>query len=403
MNRREFLAALTSCLTTPYSVIASPLAPSNSSAANADLVFPLSISSGDPSENGAVIWTKLEPSSIQEGKDLYFQVSSSKDFKDTLIVGAVTHNKISSANDYTVKVNLKDNGSYKLKSNTHYYYRFIYNDTHSNTGRLKTLASDKEEPKSLKLAVLTCQDYSSGFFTAYEHLAQEDVDFVVHLGDFVYEYDSYPSNHEHLRKVGLKHKVATCLEDYRKIHHTYRQDKHLQKALEHHTFIYSWDDHETANDHSYDPVEDSYRLVHGHPLQEASSEARRQLVFEARKAWLEYTPMSAEISDSTHPHEFFKIYRQYKFSNLLNLHTSDSRTYRVSGETEAESNMLGQQQQQWLEDKIVSSKTHWRVWANQTFFSELAIRGPISRNPYSYINTDAWDGFRTNKECLSVL
>ena len=172
----------------------------------------------------------------------------------------------------------------------------------------------------------------------------------------------------------------------------------MQKALERHTFIYTWDDHETANDHSYNAEENSYDLSESHPLYGSSPERRRRLAYEARKAWLEYTPMCFETTNSEDPQTFFKLYKKYSFSNLLDIHTTDSRTYRQVKKDDNQSDMLGEEQTEWLKDNLISSEASWRVWANQTYFSELAIRGPITRKAYAFVNEDAWDGFRSKRE-----
>ena len=119
------------------------------------------------------------------------------------------------------------------------------------------------------------QDYSSGFFTAYEHLAGENVDFVVHLSDFVYEYDFYPGSQTPKEK--RLDQSAAVNDDYRKIRNIQKRP-YLQHALEKHTFIYTWDDHETANDHRYDRETDSYTLSDEHPLFDSNPEEGRQLV-----------------------------------------------------------------------------------------------------------------------------
>ena len=185
---------------------------------------------GDPSVNGVVLWTKLNKKHVKAGRNLYFAISETRDFREVIYKGYVGFLDLTEDNDYTVKVDLSKNPNIKLSSNTHYFFKFIYTDVSSNVGRFKTLPSKDEEIERLNLGVVTCQDYSSGFYTAYRHLAAEDVDFVVHLGDFIYEYDSYPHKKDVKRKIGLEHKTAINLKDFRKIHETYRQDPHLQKG-----------------------------------------------------------------------------------------------------------------------------------------------------------------------------
>ena len=337
---------------------------------------------------------------MQSSRASNFSSASQKaDLCDSLFFcGSVSSDDVSAENDYCVKINLSENDQISLNSNQHYFFQFTYANVSSRVGRFRTLPGPQQDISNLRLGVVTCQDYSSGFFTAYGHLAEEKLDFVVHLGDFIYEYDSYPHKTNFKRRVGLKHHTAIDLKDFRQIHETYRRDPHLQRALEEHTFIYTWDDHETANNHHYNPTDDTYNFHRDHPLANESAEARRKMVLEARKARLEYTPMAVCFDDMHDPYNYYKIYRKYKFGTMLEMMTTDSRTYREPNQDTSKSTMLGQTQKNWLQDSLINSNCKWRVWANQTLFSELAIRGPLTRIPYKYINLDAWDGFRAERE-----
>ena len=251
----------------------------------------------------------------------------------------------------------------------------------SRVGRFRTLPGPQQDISNLRLGVVTCQDYSSGFFTAYGHLAEEKLDFVVHLGDFIYEYDSYPHKTNFKRRVGLKHHTAIDLKDFRQIHETYRRDPHLQRALEEHTFIYTWDDHETANNHHYNPTDDTYNFHRDHPLANESAEARRKMVLEARKAWLEYTPMAVCFDDMHDPYNYYKIYRKYKFGTMLEMMTTDSRTYRELNQDTSKSTMLGQTQKNWLQDSLEIRTASGEFGPTKLCFQSLQYVDPLHAFP----------------------
>ncbi|HET8706163.1 MAG TPA: PhoD-like phosphatase N-terminal domain-containing protein, partial [Pseudomonadales bacterium] len=199
-DRRRFLTLLTAGLTTPYLLtFASAKAKAagldgvsfsntnvnfDSASLNTDsaAVFDLSVASGDPSPTGVILWTRLAPSAWRTTEALYFQVSLQPDFNALVLQGQVDASDISPDRDFTVKIDL--NGT--LEENTRYYYRFIYNGTVSRTGRCRT--SPHEGVTSLKFALVTCQDYTNGYYAAFDHIANDNsIDFVIHLGDFIYE------------------------------------------------------------------------------------------------------------------------------------------------------------------------------------------------------------------------
>ncbi len=149
-------------------------------------VFPQSVASGGPTPTGVILWTRLDPATFEPGTPLGVQVARDPDFEAMVYDGVVTEDERIRAHDYTVKVDLDG----QLRPDGAYFYRFVYRGVASRTGRCRTLPRPDDSPESVSFAVLTCQDYLNGYYPALHYVAQEDVDFVVHLGDFIYESDA---------------------------------------------------------------------------------------------------------------------------------------------------------------------------------------------------------------------
>ena len=380
-------------------------------------VFSLSIASGDPSPTGVILWTRIDPRVWAAGENLSFEVALDPEFKQGLIQGMVEGNNIQPDRDYTVKIDLDG----RLSPNRSYYYRFIYRNTASRIGRCRTLPQATESVSRMKFAVVTCQDFKNGYYGAFSHLAQEsDVDFVIHLGDFIYETGSdtseggvpFPD-----RQIVLPsgQSAAIGLTDYRHLYRTYRADPFLQHALERYTWINIWDDHETANDSYWDYARDTLGAP-DHPL--ANDAARlRQLKLDSQRAWTEYLPARVTINNqATHPHQYLQIYRKFRFGNLLELFMTDQRTYRSShpcGEgrfvdryaspgcgKQSDSNrtMLGRTQRDWLVQGVIGSNALWKVWGNEVFQAPLRLT-QTARSVY--INLDSWDGYTDERSYIA--
>jgi len=375
-------------------------------------IFDLSVASGDPSTSGVVLWTHLRRDAVISELPLLFQVASDAAFIELVIEGAVPASEIGPAQDYTVRVDLDG----RLSAGQRYYYRFVYGDITSNIGRCRTLATG--QLNGLKLALLTCQDYTNGYYGALRHLAlDESIDFVVHLGDFIYESAGDPSFQSlpfDDRRVVLPSGAAVSqgLDDYRSLYRTYRADVWLQRALETHTFIISHDDHETANDCYWDYEFDTLGAP-DHPFA-GDAGALRQLKLDSQRAWLEYVPARVNVRGATHPHDYFESYRSFRFGDLTQLNMLDTRTYREPhpcGEgrvferylpiecdawRDAGRSMLGDAQRNWLAEKLGERGALWNVLGNQTFFAQLSLGGALP------INVDAWDGYDAERRWLTT-
>ena len=384
-------------------------------------VFSLSVASGDPTSTGVILWTRIDPEAYNENIPLKYQVSGDREFKnaDIVILENVPSSQFGKETDYTVKVDLDT----KLEPNKTYFYRFVYGEATSQTGRCKTLPGENEPIEKLRLAVLTCNDYSTGYFNALYHLVEEDVDFVVHLGDFVYEYSQYPPDYGEVYRKDiyweqddydqspLKTQRATSLKNFQQIYRIYRQDLALQAAMEQHTWMITLDDHEVADNWYWNDVDKTISVDKEHPVFGKTKQKRAELYNNAIKAWWQYVPArlkkadtEIEQSDSQETEileglELHKnlIYRRFRFGSLVDFFLTDSRSFRSKPDIDPErpnpqATMLGESQKQWLIDGIKNSNAAWKVWGNQTLLATAGL------NKYMKPElVDDWQAYKTER------
>ena len=209
--------------------------------------FPQSVASGDPTPNGAVLWSRVDPSVQTAGDQIAWQIAADPSFATVLTQGTST---LTAATDNTVKLPISSPSI--LQPFSTYYYRFIYNTIPSRTGRFKTLPLPTDSLPELKIGYVVCQDYGNGFYTALQYLAQEQVDYVVHLGDYIYESIASNFQGNPARTVPPFPSGSTTIpvdvNDYRHLYQVYRSDANQQAVHENFAYIQLWDDHEFAND-----------------------------------------------------------------------------------------------------------------------------------------------------------
>lgn len=390
------------------------------------LVFDVSVASGDPSPTGVVIWTHLNPETLQAGVDLGFEVASDAQFTDIVLQGFVAASDITADRDHTVSIDLQG----QLAPYSTYYYRFVYNAVSSRTGRCKTTPADDQAIEELKLAILSCQDYTNGYYGALNYLAADDsIDFVIHLGDFIYETVGDPTFQtnpfsDRILELPSGSFAAMDVDDYRYLYRSYRSDLNLQLAMEHFTWIITSDDHETANDCYWDYERDTLGAP-DHPYSveaeyENDAELLRQLKRDSLQAWLEWVPARVSIdANAAHPHDYASIYRNIKFGSFAEIFMLDTRSYRTPhpcGEGTVgsryatsskacdaifgdEQSILGEAQRNWLFSGLNNSSRQWKLLGNQTFMGRLAITDDMSEG--FYINVDSWDGYSYERDLLS--
>lgn len=363
-----------------------------------EAVFPQSVASGGPTPEGVVLWTRIAPEEYHGGP-VAVEVGTDDSFTEPVHRGNIQSTAITADHDHTVSVDLDG----ELSPDSEYSYRFIYNGTASQTGRCQTLPGPQSTTESVRFAVLTCQDYQNGYYGAYSHVAEENVDFLIHLGDFIYEsangqYTNLWQDSNRSLELPSGKDLAHTLADYRYLYNTYRSDPHLQRALERHTLIAGWDDHEVADNRYWDYETDSPRFP-SHPKGD-DPEATTRITAAAIKAWVEQMPARIEYEPAEQGppdlHERFRLQRQFRFGDLTTLVLTDERLFRdpppaFTNGDDPDRTMLGDEQRRWFLDAVDASETTWTVWGNEVLTMPLEMGlGDIG----SYLNRDAWDGYR---------
>ena len=364
--------------------------------------FAHGVASGDPISNSVVLWTRISAEDPQV--TVMWQVSTSMDFHTITAQGTATTD---SSRDYTIHVD-----PFSLQPATVYFYRFTvttghYAGQHSPTGRTKTAPTPGTPLEQLTLAVASCANWESGYFSAYRDMAKraELFDATLFLGDYIYEYGTgeYAGNGP-VRIHDPEHEITT-LDDYRRRYARYRTDHDLQAAHAALPWIVVWDDHETANNSWRDGAEN-------HQAPEGNWLSRRNA---AMQAYFEWMPVRA-----TSPSDNGHIYRSFTFGDLAELTIMDLRTYRdkeafgsVPAATNPDRTMLGSEQYQWLTRKIESSNVAWNVLGNSVMFSPLdlmtleqdpqasSVSQVLSENITNLpLNGDQWDGYSAERTRL---
>ena len=310
LNRRFFLTSIAKIVGSA-SLLSACSHATQLPAKDIDAEFKEGVASGDPLSDRVIIWTRLTPTLKGENKatltlsDVVWQIAKDKDFSSISSQGTTTAR---GAKDFCVKVDAAG-----LEPATQYFYRFVYADKTSPVGRTKTLP-DSGSAKA-RFAVVSCSNYGHGYFHVYREIAKrDDLDFVLHLGDYIYEYreDYYtdPNLVATDRKIEPKHEILS-VDDYRARYRLYRRDKQLQAVHAKLPMISVWDDHEFANDSWIGGAE-------GHQANEGDWTQRKK---NALKVYREYMP----IRDPDQGPDSFQIYRRFDIGDLASLIMLDTR------------------------------------------------------------------------------
>jgi alkaline phosphatase D len=374
-----------------------------------ETTFPQSVASGGPTPSGGLLWTRIAPDAYASDTPLAVEIATDTTFEPDAIVhrGVIDGAHIDPAHDFTVKVDVDG----LLATDCHYNYRFIYDGVASRIGRGRTLPESDASPDRLAFAVLTCQDYQNGYYPAYHHVAEEDVDFLVHLGDFIYEsangqyqapFDSPPSDRE--LSLPSRNGLATSLDDFRYLYETYRSDRFLQEALERHTLIAGWDDHEVANGRYWNYETDTPVLP---PHKNGNDpEYATQVTANGIQAWVEYMPERVEYDPSAKSlHDQFQLWRRFAFGDLVDLVVTDERLYRdpppcgdrtITCRTEETPGrtMLGNKQKAWFKNFVTDSNARWTAWANEVL--TMPLTADDGDNQVEFLH-DSWDGYQAER------
>jgi alkaline phosphatase D len=352
----------------------------DASPTDGETVFRHGVASGDPLKRRVILWTRVSTNSSSENISVSWEVFSDPTLNALELRGeTVTSREV----DYTVKVDVAG-----LMPGTTYYYRFSCLGKTSAVGRTRTAPDDEVE--RLRFAVASCSNYPYGFFNAYRLIAnRRDLDAVLHLGDYLYEYANGEfGDGTALGRVPEPNAEILSLADYRTRHAFYKTDPDLQEVHRQHPFICVWDDHESANDAYAGGAQN-------HQADEGDWQARKEA---AIRAYFEWMPIRVPMSDSGG-----HIYRQFNFGDLVDLTMLDTRLagrdqQAASGcdpsVLDPERQLLGETQERWFIGRLVNSRARWHLVGQQVMFGQL--RNVLTPQACP-LNPDQWDGYARSR------
>ena len=395
--------------------------------AEASAHFTHGVASGDPLSDRVILWTRVIPQEAGNALTVYWHVATDQAFAHVVASGQTS---ASEASDYTIKVDATG-----LQPNRRYFYRFNARGINSATGTTRTLPDGVAT--NFTIGVASCSNFPQGFFNAYRDMAETDLDLVLHLGDYIYEYPEAEYANDYAREV-LKRSVVPqheviALEDYRMRYGLYRTDPDLQALHQRHPFICVWDDHELANDTWREGAEN-------HNEGEGDFQQR---IAAARQAYHEWMPIRTPNEGDQGP-----IYRRFEIGTLADLIMLDTRLVgrdrgleyaqdmlfapALAGEApiadvaafkdqrlnDPTRSLLGQIQEEWLDEalrKSVDRGAVWQVIGQQVLMGSVGIPSisaddlagtQVPEELRQYIafmqtlgvqgmplNLDAWDGY----------
>jgi alkaline phosphatase D len=340
-------------------------------------VFAHGVASGDPLPNRVILWTRLTPAHGEGDPQLPVEWALADDpaMRNVYQAGRTYTNSLF---DYTVKVDAT-----RLQAGATYYYQFSYGGAKSPIGRTRTLPLGAVS--RLRLGVASCANYPYGFFNAYRALSRrDDLDAVLHLGDYLYEYaNGRFGDGSKIGRVPLPDREAVTLDDYRQRYAQYRADADLQEVHRQHPFIAVWDDHEFANDAWADGAENHRAATQGDWYTRRAA---------AEQAWLEWMPVRENF------YEAGQIYRSFRFGDLADLVMLDTRlagrmrqlaAVNTAGLNQPARTLLGADQESWFLRQLSASQvrgTHWRLVGQQILMANYVNRDGL-------VITDHWDGY----------
>lgn len=342
--------------------------------------FTLGVASGDPLSDRVILWTRLAPDPLAGGGmpeiayPVRWEIAADPEFAE--IVGS---GEALAEPTFGHALHVDAEG---LQPDTWYWYRFTVGEHQSPVGRARTLPAEGSQPERLRFASASCQRYTTGYYTAYAHLAAEELDLVLFLGDYIYENgDTGPVR---------SHQGEECraLVDYRNRYALYRSDPLLQAAHQRFPWWVIWDDHEVDNNYAGEvPVS-----------ADPEFQARRVAAYQA---FYEHMPIRVAPPEDGD----LEIYRSFRWGDLAECFLLDTRQYRTDqlcgdepgsdcGElADEQGDLLGPAQEQWLKDGLSASPAIWKLVAQQIVMSRVDFGGV-------FINWDQWDGYPKARQRL---
>jgi alkaline phosphatase D len=357
--------------------------------------FKLGIASGYPHPNGVTLWTRLAPRPLEGGGmppapvEVAWEIAADEGFRSMAATGTAL-----AAQELGHSVHVDVSGLQPART---YWYRFVAGREASPVGRTRTAPERGSPLARMRFAFAACQQYEQGYFTAYRHMAQEDLDLVVHLGDYIYE-STWGRNLVRAHGADQPYTLA----DYRNRYALYKTDEDLKLAHAAFAWIVTWDDHEVQNDYAND------RSQGLDPR--AAFLLRRGAAYQA---YYEHMPLPAWARPRGAD---MRLHGAFEYGPLAHFCVLDDRQYRShqvcarpgrGGSTvvreedcaerlDAKLSMLGKEQEQWLDESFARSRAQWNVIAQQTLMAQVDRRP----GPGADYWTDGWDGYPRARERL---
>jgi alkaline phosphatase D len=375
-SRRAFLAGAGQYLALTHAL---PFAAAGQTKIKSD-PFTLGVASGDPTPDGIVLWTRLAQDPLNAGGmpaesvDVEWQIAT-----DERMERVVKKGRTSATPDLAHSVHVEVRG---LDPGRWYWYRFKTGSHTSPAGRTRTAPDARKPLDKLSFAFASCQNYEAGYFTAYRHMAEEDIQLVVHLGDYIYESATRlgrPRQHN-----GPE---PSSLSEYRDRYALYKTDPDLQKAHALFPWIVTWDDHELDNNYAGDKAED------GAP-RDGFLERRAN----AYQAYYEHMPLRRS---SLPRGSSLQLYRRLTFGDLAEFSVLDTRQYRsdqpcgdgnkpqCAEAVAKQATMLGDEQERWFLYGLGHSRSRWNIIAQQVLMAKVdRFAGPDQT-----FAMDQWSGY----------
>ncbi|MEC3981784.1 alkaline phosphatase D family protein [Amycolatopsis sp. H20-H5] len=356
------------------------------------LFFAHGVASGDPLPDSVLLWTRVTPaaeatpgSGLGPRVELRWEVATDAGFEHVVARG---RERTGPECDHTVHVSAAG-----LRPSTGYYYRFTHRGQTSPVGRTRTAPRHDADLARLRFGVVSCANWFVGHFAPYGYLAsRDDLDAVIHLGDYLYEMAPDPATD--LRPNVPAHELVT-LADYRQRHANHKTDAHVRAVHLRHPLIATWDDHEAA-DNAWSGGSPSHD-----PATEGPWAARMAA---AHQAYFEWMPVR---------HRGPRLYRRLKFGKLVDLTMLDLRSYRTQqpepGSDDPAGTILGAEQRQWFLDGLTCGSAGWNLIGNSVMIAPIkvpalptpqvkALARLLDGQPLATtVNTDQWDGYTADR------
>lgn len=377
-------------------------------------IFGYGVASGDPTGDAVVIWTRATPpakkgdpvaapgSGLGKPVPVHWEVARDTAFTSVVASGKVTTSPVT---DHTVKVDVTG-----LEPYTQYWYRFSALGETSVVGRAQTAADIPGETHALRLALVSCSNYQAGYFTAYRAIAaRTDLDFVLHVGDYIYEYGN--GTYGSVRPAEPATETID-LAGYRLRHAQHKADPDAQAAHRAHPWITIFDDHEVANN-AWAAGAENHQAGEGSYLQRRA---------DAMQAYLEWMPF--RMPDQSVPHEGTRFFKQFTFGDLGDLSILETRQNRSEQVTYPASPLDGfvpvgvspaldgalasplrhlpePQQLDWLKETTATEGRQWHLLGNQVMVTPVRYPGAaLGINGVTFVNADQWDGYGADQADL---